>query len=33
MDDRARWAKKERDEEGVYTTDLVEKFFSNIDLR
>ena len=33
MDDRKGWAKKERDEEGVYTVDLVETFFSNINLR
>jgi len=33
MDDRARWAKKEKDEKGFYTVDLVETFFSKIDLR
>jgi len=33
MDDRARWARKEKDEKGFYTVDLVERFFSNIDLR
>jgi len=33
MDDRARWAKKEKDEKGFYTVDLVEMFFSKIDLR
>jgi len=33
MDDRARWAKKEKDEKGFYTVDLVETFFSEIDLR
>jgi len=32
MDDRARWAKKEKDEKGFYTVDLVETFFSKIDL-
>jgi len=33
MDDRARWAKKEKDEKGFYTVDLVETFFSQMDLR
>jgi len=33
MDDRARWARKEKDEKGFYTVDLVEMFFSKIDLR
>jgi len=33
MDDKTRWAKKEKDEMGFYTVDLVETFFSNIDLR
>jgi len=33
MDDRARWARKEKDGEGFYTVDLVETFFSKIDLR
>jgi len=32
MDDRARWARKEKDEKGFYTVDLVETFFSKIDL-
>jgi len=32
MDDRARWARKEKDEESLYTVDLVETFFSKIDL-
>ena len=32
MDDRARWARKEKDGEGFYTVDLVETFFSKIDL-
>ena len=31
MDDSKRWKKEVRD--GEYTTDLVEMFFSNIDLR
>jgi len=33
MDDRARWAKKEKDEERFYTVDLVQTFFPNIDVR
>jgi len=33
VDDRVRWARKEKDEEGFYTVDLVETFFSQIDLR
>jgi len=33
MDDRVRWARKEKDGEGFYTVDLVETFFSKIDLR
>jgi len=33
MDDRARWARKEQDGERFYTVDLVETFFSMIDLR
>jgi len=33
MDDRARWARKEKDEKCFYTVDLVETFFSKIDLR
>jgi len=33
MDDRARWARKEKDKEEYYTVDLVEIFFSQIDLR
>jgi len=33
MDDRARWARKEKDEKGFYTVDLVETLFSKIDLR
>ena len=33
MDDRARWARKEKDEEGFYTVDLVETFSPKIDLR
>jgi len=33
MDDRARWAKKEKDEKGFYTLDLGETFCSKIDLR
>ena len=33
MDDRARWAGKEKDAGGFYRVDLVETFFSNIDLR
>jgi len=33
MDDRKRWAKKEMNEDGVYTVDLVKASFSNIDLR
>jgi len=32
MGDRARWA-KEKDQKGFYTVDLVETFFSEIDLR
>ena len=32
MDHRARWARKEENEEGFYTSDLVEMFFSKIDL-
>jgi len=32
MDDRARWARKEKDGEGFYMVDLVEMFFSKIDL-
>jgi len=32
MDDRVRWARKEKDEEGFYTVDLVETIFSKIDL-
>jgi len=32
MDDRARWAKKEKNEKGFNTVDLVETFFSKIDL-
>ena len=32
MDDRARWARKEKDGEGFYTVDLVETFFSKVDL-
>ena len=32
MDDRARWAKKEKDEKGFYTVNLVETFFLKIDL-
>jgi len=28
MDDRVRWARKEKDEKGFYTVDLVETFFS-----
>ena len=30
---RARWAREEKDGEGFYTVDLVETFFSKIDLR
>jgi len=33
MDDRASWVGKEKDEEGFYMVDLVETFFSKIDLR
>jgi len=33
MDDSARWARKESDREGFYMVDLVETFFSKIDLR
>ena len=32
MDNRARWAKKEKDEKGFYMVDLVEMFFSKVDL-
>jgi len=32
MVDRARWARKEKDGEGLYMVDLVETFFSKIDL-
>ena len=32
MDERARWARKEKVEEGFYTVDLVETFFPKIDL-
>jgi len=30
MDDRARWARKEKDREGSYMVDLVKTFFSKI---
>jgi len=33
MDNSGRWAKKEKDGAGFYTVDLVEMFFSKIDLR
>lgn len=33
MDERGRWAKKVKDGDGEYTVDLVETFFSNLDLR
>jgi len=33
MDNRARWAKKEKNEKGFYKVDLVETFFFKIDLR
>jgi len=33
IDERSRWARKEKDGEGFYTVDLVETFFSKIDLR
>jgi len=33
IDDRARWARTEKDEKGFYTFDLVEMFFTKIDLR
>jgi len=33
MDDSARWARKEKDEKAIYMVDLVEMFFSKIDLR
>jgi len=32
MDDQARRARKEKDEKAFYTVDLVEMFFSKIDL-
>jgi len=32
MDDRARWARKEKDEKRFYRVDVVETFFSNIAL-
>jgi len=32
MDNRTRWARKEKNEKGFYTVDLVETFFSKIDL-
>jgi len=32
MDDRAKWARKEKHEKGFYTVDLVEMVFSKIDL-
>jgi len=32
MDDRARWATKEKDEKEFYMVDLVKTFFSKIDL-
>jgi len=32
MHDKAKWARKEKDEEGFYAMDLVETFFSQIDL-
>ncbi|KAF8416879.1 hypothetical protein EV426DRAFT_703220 [Tirmania nivea] len=32
MDDRKRWLKKVKDEGDEYTVDLVETFFSNLDL-
>jgi len=32
MNHRARWARKEKDKKGFYTVDLVETFFSKIDL-
>ena len=32
MNDRARWTRKEKDEKGFYMMDLVETFFSKIDL-
>jgi len=31
-DDRARWARKKKDKKGFYMVDLVETFFSKIDL-
>jgi len=33
MGERGRWAKKVKDGDGEYTVDLVETFFSNLDLR
>jgi len=33
LDNRMRWARKEKDREGFYMVDLVEMFFSKIDLR
>ena len=32
MDEKKRWMKKVKDGEEEYTVDLVETFFSNIDL-
>ena len=32
MDERKKWLKKVKDGEGEYTEDLVETFFSNLDL-